>query len=361
MTEINRKAYLDSKHRLTIKYEEIPKPGNLDVVVKVEANGICGSDIHFYKEGKLGNFIVNQPYVPGHECSGTVVKTGTKVDSLSVGDIVTIEPGIPCGRCSFCRSGRYNLCMKVEFLSAPPVNGTFCDYICVPADMVYQIPKKISFEEAAMIEPTAVAVHAVNRARFRKGASAAIVGAGPIGLLTLQAFKASGGGEAICIDINDYRLKIAKKLGADYIINPDSPNSSLSSSDSDSEKIMDSNSKKYLLSNIAEVVFETAGSDRATALLFGYATPGGCVVQVGWPRSNQISMNIAQFIEKEIDYVGVNRYANAYPAAISWVCDRRINVKDLITHRFSFDKIEEAFVFTGENPSEVIKTMVLNS
>lgn len=337
----NRKAYLDAQHRITIKHEEIPGPGNFEVLVKIEANGICGSDIHFFNEGKLGNFIVKEPYIPGHECSGTIAEIGKDVKGFSVGDHVVLEPGIPCGKCSFCRSGRYNLCMDVVFLSAPPINGTFCDYICIPSDMVYHIPKELTFEEGAMIEPAAVAVHAVNRARFRKGCTALVVGAGPIGLLTLQAFKAAGGGKVICSDINDYRLEFAKKLGANEVINPDKENISMQ--------------------NIAEVVFETAGSDRATASLFQYASPGGCVVQVGWPRSSFVGMNIAQFIEKELDYIAVNRYANAYPIAIQWICDGRIKVKEMITHKFYFEKIEEAFKFTGENPGKVIKTIVLNS
>jgi L-iditol 2-dehydrogenase len=338
MQNVNRKAYLDAQHRILIKNEEIPVPGPHEVVVKIEANGICGSDIHFFKEGRLGNFVVTVPYVPGHECSGTIAYVGSEVKGFAPGNLVTIEPGIPCGRCEICKSGRYNLCKDVVFLSAPPINGTFCDYVCLPAHMVFHIPKKISFEEAAMIEPVAVAVHAVNRARFSKGCTGLIAGAGPIGLLTMQAFKAAGGGKVICTDINENRLEFAKKLGADEVANP----------------VKDSAD----LVNSAEVVFETAGSDAATASLFQYACPGGCVVQVGWPHSNVVGMNIANFIEKELDYVSVNRDANAYPAAIQWVCDGRINVKDIITDKFVFEDIEKAFTYTSNNPDKVIKTVV---
>lgn len=335
----NRKAYLDPEHRFTIRREEIPEPGENDVVVKIRANGICGSDSHFYKEGRLGNFVVDRPYVPGHECSGTVFAAGKAVRNMSEGDTVTIEPGIPCGRCKYCREGRYNLCPDVRFLSAPPENGTFCDYVCVPGDMVFKVPGGLPFEEAAMIEPAAVAVQAVKRAVFPKGASGIIIGAGPIGLLTLQAFKAAGGGEAACVDINSFRLEFAGKIGADKVI-----------------KITDGK-----LPDIkADVVFETAGSDSATESLFGYLEPGGCAVQVGWPRSNHVPMDIAAFIERELTYVSVNRYANAYPAAIRWISDGRIKVRELITHRFDFEDIAEAFRFTAQNPGEVIKTIVMN-
>lgn len=184
-----------------------------------------------------------------------------------------------------------------------------------------------------------MAVHAVNRARFAKGGTAAVAGAGTIGLLTMQAFKAAGGGRVVCLDINENRLKFALEMGADETINP---------------------ARSSGLENIAETVFETAGSDAATSSLFQYAKPGGCVVQVGWPGSNIVPMDIARFIEKELDYVGVNRYANAFGTAIKWIRDKKIDVKKIITHKFSFDRITEAFDFTWKNPQDVIKTVVMN-
>src|SRR5690606_16874254 len=134
------------------------------------------------------------------ECSGVITSVGSNVNGLFIGDSVTIEPGIPCRTCNYCRVGRYNLCSKVVFLSAPPVNGTFCDYLCIQSDMVHRLPKSLSFEEGAMAEPAAVAVHAVNRAKLGYGKTAAVVGAGPIGQFTIQAIKAAGGGRVICLD-----------------------------------------------------------------------------------------------------------------------------------------------------------------
>lgn len=336
---MNRCAYLNSNHQFEIVKGDIPKPGRDEVLVKIIANGICGSDVHFFNEGRLGNFVVEKPYIPGHEASGTIVDMGENVNGFTLGDHVVIEPGLPCGKCGYCRSGRYNLCSSVVFLSAPPINGTFCDYISIRSDSVFKIPENLSFEKAAMIEPVAVAVHAVNRAAFHNGDTAVVVGAGPIGLLTLQAFKAAGGGRVICLDRLDKRLETAKELGADEIINVRNDNMPM---------------------DIADVVFETAGSSKATETIFSLARPGGSVVQVGWPDKIIVAMNIAQFIEKELNYIGVNRYANAYPAAIKWVSDGRMNVERLITHRFDFERIEEAFKFTSENKEDVIKTIVLN-
>jgi L-iditol 2-dehydrogenase len=339
MNNKNRCMFLNADHEFIMKECDIPVPAKDEILIKITANGICGSDIHFYAEGRLGNFVVTVPYIPGHEAAGIVAALGSSVNGFSLGDKVVIEPGISCGRCSYCKSGKYNLCPSVTFLSAPPVNGTFCDYLCVRSDFVYKISEDLPVEYAAMIEPAAVAVHSVNRAGFINGMDGLIFGLGPIGLLTLQTFKAAGGGRTICVDIMDNRLKLAKELGADEVINP-----------KDGKDI----------SNMADVVFETAGSPVTTAQLFSAARTGATVVQVGWPAGNVVKMNIADFLDKELNYVSVNRYANAYPAAIRYINDGRINVKPLITHIFDFDKTPEAFRFAKENPDKVIKVVVKN-
>jgi len=339
MATKNRCAFLNAQHEFTIEERDIPVPKDDEVLVRVMANGICGSDVHFYAEGRLGNFVVTKPYIPEHEAAGIVEDTGKNVKGFRKGERVAIEPGIPCDRCRYCKTGRYNLCPSVVFLSAPPVNGTFCDYICIRSDFLHKIPEDMPFEHGAMIEPTAVAVHAVNRAGFINGKDCAIYGAGPIGLLTLQAFKAMGGGKAVCLDILDKRLELAKALGADEVLNA---------------------SQCGHIKDIADVVFETAGSPQATAQLFSAVRAGGTVVQVGWPTGNIVAMNIADFIEKELDYVSVNRYANAYPAAIRYICDGRIRVEPLITQTYSFQEIPEAFRFAKENPKDTIKIIVKN-
>lgn len=330
----NRCLYLNAQHQLTLKNEPIPVPGAGEVLVRIKANGICGSDVHFYQDGCLGPFVVDRPYIPGHESSGCIAAVGAGVSGLEVGDDVVIEPGIPCGRCHYCRSGRYNLCPDVIFLSAPPVNGTFCDYIVVRADAALRMPSGMDYETAALAEPAAVAVYAVNRARFSPGASALVVGAGPIGLLVAQAYHAAGGGPVFCSDLQEKRLQIAEKIGAGR---------------------WDDHGRKPV-----DVVFDTSGSAKACASLFAAARPGGCVVQVGWPAGNLVTLDIATFIDRELDYVGVNRYANAFPTAMMWLADGRIRTEQLITHRFTLDQAAEAFSFTTEHPAEVIKTIVTN-
>lgn len=334
----NRYFYLDRDHYLTLREGPVPTPANDEAVVKIAANGLCGSDVHFFRDGRLGNFVVGEPYVPGHECSGTVCAVGSAVRGVREGDAVTIEPGIPCGCCDTCKSGRYNLCPQVTFLSEPGVNGTFCDYVAVRADMLHKLPAGMSLELGALAEPVAVAVHAVGMAGDLRGKTAAVFGAGPIGLITMLAFKAAGGGAAIAIDINETRLGRAKELGADQLID---------------------NRQDDDLRNICDVAFETAGSPITTAQLFSAVRPGGHAVQVGWPSGNLVNMNIADFMEKEIVYAGLNRYAGAFPAAIAWLADGRIPGEKLITHRYPFEKTPEAFAFTADYPDQVVKMMVL--
>ena len=337
---INRCLYLNAQHELSIVEKEIPQPKQGEVLVKIAANGICGSDVHFFKDGRLGNFVVTDPYIPGHEASGTVAAVGSGVKRFKEGDRVAIEPGITCGICEFCKIGRYNLCPDMVFLSAPPVNGTFCDYVAIREDLVFPIPDSLSMEYASLVEPAAVAIQAVSRARIKPGASGVIVGVGPIGLLTLQAFKAAGGGHAICIDLLEKRLEIAKQLGADetYV-----------------ETFVDTDWQ-----NIGSVVFETAGSSKASAKLFHMAERGGTVVQVGWPDGNIVKHDVAVLIDKEIDYRGSHRYTNVYDTAITWLADGRINGDKIITHRFPFERAVEAFQWAADNPQETIKVVVEN-
>jgi len=339
MNNINRCLYLDSNRNLTIVEEEIPVPEAGQVLVKIAANGICGSDVHFFNEGRLGNFVVTTPYIPGHEASGTVCACGDGATLYDVGQRVVIEPGVTCGCCKYCKTGRYNLCPKVVFLSAPPINGTFCDYLCTDENFVFPIPDSLSFEDAALAEPLAVAIHAINRTRIEPGASGVIVGAGPIGLLTLQAFKTIGGGHAICVDLLDERLDIAKKLGADEVMKPGNTEN---------------------MQNIGDIIFETAGSNKATQMLFEMAKPGGKVVQIGWPDGNKVNLDVAALMEKELDYTGVNRYANAFETAVLWLTDGRIKTKELITNRFPFSEAPDAFRHALNQPEKTIKIIVEN-
>jgi len=336
---LNRGLFLDADHHLQIKEMPMPEPKEGQVLIKMAANGICGSDIHYYVDGKLGHKHVTTPYVPGHEASGTIAGVGKGCKYLKEGMRVAIEPGTPCGYCDFCKAGRYNMCREMHFLSSPPINGTLCDYVVLPEHLAFPIPDTLSLEDASLAEPAAVGIHAVNQVRGNLlGISGVIVGAGPIGLMTLQAFKAAGGGKAYCVDYIDKRLEAAKVLGADVICKPGDP----------------------VLKKAGDAVFECAGSTEATKGLIEKTKRGGSIVQVGWPEDIDVAIDIASLLDQEITYTGIYRYANCYPAAVTWLGDGRLRSEGVITHRFSFEEGAKAFEWAANNKKASVKTVILN-
>ncbi|MBC7319566.1 NAD(P)-dependent alcohol dehydrogenase, partial [bacterium] len=212
-------AVLERIKKISIEERDIPKPKDDEVLVRIKSVGVCGSDIHYYNEGRIGSFVVEKPLVLGHECAGEIVEVGSKVKTLKVGDRVALEPGIPCRKCIYCKTGRYNLCPDVVFMATPPVDGAFAEYISHPEDFTFKLPDNVSFDEGALIEPLSVGIYSAERAEIRPGNTVLIFGAGPIGLVTLQAVKAYGAEQVVVVDINDFRLSKAKQLGADLVIN----------------------------------------------------------------------------------------------------------------------------------------------
>ncbi|HRX42981.1 MAG TPA: alcohol dehydrogenase catalytic domain-containing protein, partial [Clostridia bacterium] len=163
MEVMMKAAVLEDIGKISIKEMEKPKPGPGEVLIKIEYVGICGSDVHYYEHGRIGDFVVESPLVLGHECSGTIVETGADVTGLSVGDRVVPEPGYACNKCEFCKSGRYNLCDRMTFMATPPVDGAFCEYIAYPADMTFKLPDNVSLVEGARRRPLATSIDAGGR------------------------------------------------------------------------------------------------------------------------------------------------------------------------------------------------------
>lgn len=196
-----------------IKIETVPVPdiNHDEVLIKVMAVGICGSDLHYYTNGRIGNYVVEKPFILGHECAGEIAAVGSSVDQFKVGDRVAVEPGVTCGRCEACKEGRYNLCPDVQFLATPPVDGAFVQYIKMRQDFVFLIPDSLSYEDAALIEPFSVGIHAAARTKLQPGSTIAIMGMGPVGLMAVAAAKAFGAGRIIVTDLEPLRLEAAKK------------------------------------------------------------------------------------------------------------------------------------------------------
>ncbi len=338
-------ALLYKPFDLRVEQMEIPKIGPNEVLVRIRAVGICGSDVHFYRTGRCGTFVVKEPLVLGHESAGEIVEVGENVTNVKRGDRVAIEPGFPCGRCYFCKIGKYNLCPNVKFYGAPPYHGAFREYAPADSAFVYKLPERLSYEEGALIEPLAVGMQGVQRCNLEDGSIIAVFGCGPVGLLTMQIAKASGAAIAIAIDILDYRLEVAEKLGADYVVN--------ATKEDVMKKIMSLTDDRGV-----DVVFEVSGSPKAFENALRVVRSGGTIVQIGIFEEEEIPLKPALLIDKELDIKGVFRYANAYEPAIRLAASGKVKLKPLITHTFPLDRIQEAFKVVMERIGNPIKVIV---
>lgn len=323
----------------------MPAPKEKQVVVKLEYVGICGSDVHYYENGRIGDFIVDGDFILGHECAGTVVELGEGVKDLKVGDRVALEPGITCGQCEFCKSGRYNLCPDVEFLATPPYHGCLENYIAFPENMCFKLPDNITTKEGALVEPLSVGMHAAKQGKVTLGSSVVILGAGCIGLCTLLACKAFGATDITVVDVIPKRLDYAMKLGATRVINGKDVNTV--------EEI-----EKITAGAGAEIVIETAGSPVTIGQAPYIVKRGGTIVLVGMAPKDIIEFNFAKIMAKEAEIQSVFRYRNIYPMAIKAIAKGIIDVSGIVTHEFSFEDTKKAFDFVINNKNDVVKAVI---
>ncbi len=330
-----------------IRIEEVEKPEVKpdQVIIQVKAVGICGSDIHYFKHGRIGPYVVKEPLILGHECSGIVEIVGSRVRQIKVGERVSIEPGVPCRRCQFCKSGRYNLCRDVIFMATPPVNGAFTEYVAIDADFAYPIPEEMDYEDGALMEPFAVGMHAVRRGGVRAGSRVAVLGSGTIGLMTIIAARAHGATDIYAFDVASNRLAMAKKMGATQTINV---------KDIDALEAV----RELTAGEGVEIVFETAGRAETVKQTFDLTSRGGTVVWVGLPGQETIPLKVTYAIDKELSIQTVFRYANVYPDALRLCATQHIDLKPLISREFSLSQAEEAMRFADEKKHTAIKVIV---
>lgn len=342
----NQTAYLTAAKQFEIRNSEIPIPGKDDVLVQIEHVGICGSDILFYNDPTVGGELtVTLPIVLGHECAGIVTAVGDSVRHIEPGDKVALEPGVPCGKCNFCRSGRYNLCPDVIMMAAPPFKtGALSRYVKHPAAYTFKLPENVSTLEGALIEPLAIGLHAAERANVSLGQSVLILGAGCIGLMTLLACKARGAGNIIVADLFDNRLEMATKLGATTVIN---------STHTDLSKEV----RALTGVNMTDHVFETAGSPHTTKLIPFLVKRGGAVTMVGNVHGD-VPFDFNTFSPQEITMTTVFRSVNDFPKAIEGITHGYISVKEMISNRFHFAETERAFEHACNHKQEVMKVII---
>ncbi len=321
------------------------RPGPEEVRVRVLNVGVCGSDVHYFQHGRIGDFIVEKPMILGHECAGEVVEVGGAVSGLKVGDKVAMEPGIPCRKCRNCKEGRYNLCPEVRFWATPPIDGSLCEYVIHPADFCYLLPNGVSTAEGAMMEPLAVGVHACNLAGVRGGDAVVVSGAGPIGLLAMQAALAQGATTAVVSDVSESRLKIAKAVGATHTVIPTKQDAVKS--------VMEATGGRG-----ADVVLECSGAAAAIGQTAEILRPGGTIVWIGMPHPAVLPLDLVKLEVKEARTQGIFRYANAYPRAVDLVAAGRIKLQPLVTAHYPLERAPEAVQTCASGGAGQIKVVI---
>jgi L-iditol 2-dehydrogenase len=329
--------YLDSVQKLSERDIPMPVPESRQVLVQIKAVGICGSDVHYWHNGRIGSFVVEKPMVLGHECSGIVIDAGSGAKGLKRGDRVVIEPGEPCRKCAYCMSGRYNLCRDIAFFATPPYDGCLLEYVVFDSNFVYKIPDEIEdFGLATLAEPMAVGVFSTSRLKPRLGDRAVVFGAGIIGIACMMAAKAVGCQEISVADIRGHRLEKAREMGADRVINLKS------------ERLPD---------DYYDVGYDATGADQCYALAVKAVKPGGRLSLVGMGPDMQ-SAPLVEYVCREIDIVTSFRYANSFPQAIGLVKENKDRLREFITHRlpFSLENVEKALLtaFSDQSAGKVV-------
>jgi L-iditol 2-dehydrogenase len=328
-------AVLDRPGHVVIEDRAVPLPRPDEVLVRVRAVGICGSDVHYFAHGRIGRYVVDQPLVLGHEAGGEIVDVGSGVSTARIGQRVAVEPGIPCRRCQYCKGGRYNLCPSVTFLATPPVDGAFAEYLAVPADFAHQVPDELSFSAAALVEPTAVGVHAARLGAVGPGSTTLISGAGPVGLLLAQVLRAFGVSRVHIVDPEPGRRQMAEQLGA-HALAPDD----------------------LAAGGEFDTVFDASGSPPAMAASVRFARRGGRVVWIGLPPQDEVPMPATVLIDKELELRGVFRYANDYPLAVDLVASGRVETLALVSHTYPLAAAAEALSVAGSRADGVLKVAI---
>lgn len=331
--------------KMGFEERDIPTPAADEALVKLDYVGICGSDLHYYETGAIGDYVVKPPFVLGHEPGGVVVEVGKDVKHLKVGDRVALEPGKTCGQCEFCKTGRYNLCPDVVFFATPPVDGVFQEYVAHEANLCFKLPDNVSTLEGALIEPLAVGFHAAVQGEAHAGQTAVVMGAGCIGLVSMMALKAMGVSRVYVVDVMQKRLDKAMELGADGVIN---------GKDKDAvEEVMRLTDGKG-----CDLVIETAGTQITTIQSIHMAKKGSNIVLVGYSASGEMTLPMSLFLDKELTFKSVFRYRHIYPMAIDAVAAGKVNLKGIVTDIFDLDDVQEGMDRSIHNKADIVKGVI---
>jgi len=334
----NLVAALHGPHDVRLETRALPQLGERDVLVEVRSVGVCGSDVHYYEHGRIGSFVVEHPLVLGHEVAGVVVERGSRAVAHPVGQRVALEPGVPCGRCSECRHGRYNLCTDVRFFATPPVDGAFARYVAIHEDYAFALPDALSDDAGALLEPLSVGIWACRKGGVGLGDRVLVTGAGPIGNLAVQVARAAGATTIAVADLNPDRLARAAEVGATRVI--DVNDRSLTPDDGP-----------------FDVLLECTGSETLTSDAIRALRPAGTAVLVGMGPGLEAQIPLAVMQAREITLVGTFRYANTYGVAIALATAGRVDLDGLVDAHFPLEEVDRALRAGREDPT-LLKVVV---
>jgi L-iditol 2-dehydrogenase len=345
MADMMKTAVMTGLGKVILEQRPVPEPADDEVQVKLEYVGICGSDLHYFEHGKIGEGNpVKPPFVLGHEPGGVVTKTGKAVKTLKPGDRVALEPGKTCGHCEFCRTGRYNLCPEVVFFATPPVDGVFSEYATHPEALCFKLPDTVSTLEGALIEPLAVGFHAAAQGGAHIGQKALVFGAGCIGLVSMMALKARGLSSVYVADIMPKRLEKALELGATGVIN------------AKLEDIVQRTAE--ITGGGFDLIIEASGAETSARQAITVAKKGAVIVLVGYSASGEVTLPISLALDKELTFKTVFRYRHIYPVAIEAVASGRVNLKGIVTKIFPLDDIQNALDQCVHDKANIVKGVV---
>jgi len=328
-----RVSVLRAAGDLAVEERPDPEPGPHQVLVRVGSVGVCGSDVHYFEHGRIGSFVVDAPLVLGHEASGEVVATGPGVTRLSIGQRVSVEPGVPDFQCAQCLAGRYNLCEDMRFFATPPVDGAFAELVTVHEQFAHPVPDDLSDDAAALLEPLSVGLWACRKGQVGAGSRVLVTGAGPVGLVAAQSALALGAASVVVTDVNPHRLELARELGVTDAV--------------------DVGASPLTETGLAvDVLLECSGHPAATAEAIRIVQPAGRVVLVGM-GGDEMPLPVSRIQERELTVTGTFRYAHTWPAAVALAASGRVQLDRLVTGYYGLDQVREALTAARTDPHAV--------
>jgi L-iditol 2-dehydrogenase len=339
-------AYLTDLRKVEIRdVPEPTSPGPGEVLLDVLVVGVCGSDMHYYRTGRIGDQVVEYPFTVGHEFAGRVREVGPGVTDLAAGQLVTVDPLMWCGQCDQCLAGREHTCRNHKFLGCPgQTDGCLCERLVMPATCCFPVPADISPDLAALIEPFTIGIYTARWGGEIEDEPVAILGAGPIGLCTQAACAAAGAGPVYMTDIREERVEFARRFGADWAGNPH---------------------RQDIVADILRehpeglaVVFDATGEQDALDQAVELLAPGGTLVIVGIPEADRITFDPSKIRRKELTIQNVRRQNRAVEEAIDLVATGEVSIESMITHRYRLDQTQEAFDTVADYRDGAIKAMI---